>query len=107
MSPSLRETHGPYNLAKGCTFATVPGPFNPNGPRSEAPRQPSTITQTENARDEAQNEDEDDDDDFGLPEGFEGLNIDDEDEFDRSWLGGEPLTHTHGGRSDPQDRETQ
>lgn len=59
---------------------------NLDEPRSEAPSQPSITTETEDAWDQAEDEDEDDDEDVGLPEGFEGLNIDDEDEFDRSWL---------------------
>lgn len=88
MSPSLCKTQKPYNFANtfiANTSATVAGPSNPNGRRSEAPNQRATTTETENAWDQAENEDEDDDEDFGLPEGFEGLNLDDEDEFDRSW----------------------
>jgi hypothetical protein len=89
MLPSLRETYGPHSFANACianTLATVYGPPNLDEPRSEGPSQPSTTTETEDAWDQAKNEDEDDDEDVGLPEGFEGLNIDDEDEFDRSWL---------------------
>ena len=67
------------------TVATVSGPSNPNEPRSEAPNQRSTTAETEDAWEQANNEDEDDEEDFGLPDGFEGLNLDDEDEFDRSW----------------------
>jgi len=62
------------------------GSFDREKPRSEAPNQRSTTTETEDAWYQAKNEDADDDEDVGLPEGFEGLNIDDEDEFDRSWL---------------------
>lgn len=89
MSPSLCKTQKPYSFAKTCianTLATVSRPSNLDELRSGASSQPSATTETEEAWDQAKNEDEDDDEDFGLPEGFEGLNIDDEDEFDRCWL---------------------
>jgi len=67
------------------SLATVSGPFSPENPWSKGPSQPPTTSKTEVVSDKAENKD-DDDQDVGLPEGFESLNIDDEDEFDRSWL---------------------